>query len=59
MTPRCHGSQKIRLGDNSTACDVVIFVDDLRVLGLTKNEAWQASQQAAALLNHIGIQDAP
>jgi hypothetical protein len=36
-----------------------IFVDDLRVTGPTKNKAWQASQQAAALLNHLGIQDAP
>ena len=50
---------KIRLGDQCIACDVVIFVDDLRVSGPTKNEAWQASQRAAGLLNHIGIQDAP
>jgi hypothetical protein len=50
---------KIRLGDKCIACDVVIFVDDLRVTGPTKNEAWQASQRAAALLNHLGIQDAP
>jgi hypothetical protein len=50
---------KIRLGDNCIACDVVIFVDDLRVTGPTKSEAWQASQRAAALLNHLGIQDAP
>jgi hypothetical protein len=50
---------KIRLADNGIACDVVIFVDDLRVTGPTKNEAWQASQRAAAQLNHLGIQDAP
>jgi hypothetical protein len=50
---------KIRLGDKCIACDVVIFVDDLRVTGPTKNEAWQAAQRAAALLNHLGIQDAP
>jgi hypothetical protein len=30
---------KIRLADNCIACDVVIFVDDLRVTGPTKNEA--------------------
>ena len=50
---------KIRLGDKCIACDVVIFVDDLRVTGPTKSEAWQASQRAAALLIHLGIQDAP
>ena len=38
---------------------MVIFVDDLRVSGPMKNEAWQASQPAAGLLNHIGSQDAP
>jgi hypothetical protein len=50
---------KIRFGDNCIACDVVIFVDDLRVSGPTKDEAWGASQRAAAVLNHLGIQDAP
>jgi hypothetical protein len=50
---------KIRMGDKCIACDVVIFVDDLRVTGPTKAEAWQAAQRAAGLLNHLGIQDAP
>jgi hypothetical protein len=39
--------------------DVVIFVDNLQVTGPTKSKTWQASQQAAASSNHLGIQDAP
>ena len=50
---------KIRFGDQCIACDVVIFVDDLRVTGPTQKEAWQAAQRAAAVLNTLGIQDAP
>jgi hypothetical protein len=50
---------KIRLGDNNIACDIVIFVDDLRVSGPTKSECWQAGQRAAKTINHLGLQDAP
>ena len=50
---------KICLGDNCIACDPAILVDDLQVMDATENEAKQMSQQAAALLNHLGIQDAP
>jgi hypothetical protein len=50
---------KIRFGDKHIACNVIVFVDDPRATGPSKNEAWQASQRAAALLNHLGIQDAP
>jgi hypothetical protein len=49
---------KIRLGDGCIACDLIIFVDDLRVTGPTNREAWEAGQHAAATLNHLGIQDA-
>ena len=50
---------KIRLGDNNIACDLVIFVDDLRVTGPTEYECWQAAQRAAQVINHLGLQDAP
>jgi hypothetical protein len=50
---------KIRLGDNNVACDIVIFVDDLRVTGPTNAECWQAGQRAAKTINHLGLQDAP
>jgi hypothetical protein len=50
---------KIRLGDNSITCDLVIFVDDLRVTGPTSQECWKAGQRSAQVLNHLGIQDAP
>jgi hypothetical protein len=50
---------KIRVGDNNIACDIVIFVDDLRVTGPTGDECWKAGQRAAKVLNHLGLQDAP
>jgi hypothetical protein len=50
---------KIRLGDNNIACDIVIYVDDLRVTGPTKEECWHAGQRAAQILNHLGLQDPP
>jgi hypothetical protein len=50
---------KIRWDDNNIACDIVIFVDDLRVTGPTKNECWKAGQRGAQILNHLGLQDAP
>jgi hypothetical protein len=50
---------KIRLDDNNIACDIVIFVDDLRVTGPTKDECWKAGQRGAQILNHLGLQDAP
>jgi hypothetical protein len=50
---------KVRLGDNNIACDLVIFVDDLRVTGPTSDECWHAGQRAAQVLNHLGLQDAP
>jgi hypothetical protein len=50
---------KIRLSDNNIACDIVIFVDDLRVTGPTKDECWKAGQRAAQTLGHLGLQDAP
>jgi hypothetical protein len=50
---------KIRLGDNNVACDIVIFVDDLRVAGPANAECWQAGQRAAKTINHLGLQDAP
>jgi hypothetical protein len=49
---------KIRLGDNNIACDLVIFVDDLRVSGPTSGECWKAGQRAAQIINHLGLQDA-
>jgi hypothetical protein len=35
---------KICLGDNNIACNIVIFVDDLRVTGPTNAECWQDGQ---------------
>jgi hypothetical protein len=50
---------KIRKGEKLIACDLVIFVDDLRVTGPTREECWKAGQRAAQILNHLGLQDAP
>jgi hypothetical protein len=50
---------KIRVGDKNIACDIVIFVDDLRVTGPSSDECWKAGQRAAQIINHLGLQDAP
>jgi hypothetical protein len=50
---------KVRFGNNNIACDLVIFVDDLRVTGPTSVECWNAGQRAAQVLTHLGLQDAP
>jgi hypothetical protein len=35
------------------------FMDDFRSGGPNKKEAWLAGRQAASILNHLGISDAP
>jgi hypothetical protein len=50
---------KIRLDDLKVPCNIVIFVDDLRVTGPAKGECWKAGQRAAQILSHLGLQDAP
>jgi hypothetical protein len=50
---------KIRVGDKNIACDIVIFVDDLRVTGPSSDECWKAGQRTAQIINHLGLQDAP
>ena len=49
---------KVRSADGKIACDIMIFVDDLRVTGPTQVECWEAGQHAAKALNGLGIQDA-
>jgi hypothetical protein len=50
---------KVRVGDNNIVCDLVIFVDDLRVTGPTSIECWKAGQRTAQILNCLGLHDAP
>jgi len=49
---------KLRKNDGCLACDVFIYVDDLRVTGCTRLEAWKACRKVCSTLNHLGIQDA-
>ena len=49
---------KIRYDDGRVACDVFIYVDDLRTVGPTRDECWQASRTVASVLNWLGLQDA-
>ena len=41
------------------AGDVVTFVDDTRVCGYSKENAWQVVRRVASILQYLGIQDAP
>jgi len=46
------------LSDGQVACDVFIYVDDLRITGMSRQEAWIACRRVTSILNHLGIQDA-
>ena len=45
--------------DGVIACDIFIYVNDLRVTGANKREAWQACCRATSVLCYLGIQDTP
>jgi hypothetical protein len=44
--------------DGSIACDVHVYVDDMRTAGSSEGECWRASQRVSATLASLGIQDA-
>jgi len=44
--------------DGKIACDLFIYVDDLRPTGPTEEDCWAATRRTASILNHCGIQDA-
>ena len=48
---------KIR-ADDMMACVLFTFVDDERIVGATKELAWQASHRRMQIQSYIGIQDA-
>ena len=50
---------KLRLDDGKIACNVVIYVDDLRITGPTCEEAWAACKRVANYLSWLGIQHSP
>ena len=50
---------KVRLDDGRIAADKVIYVDDARPTGSSKEECWKAARRVASMLNYLGIQDAP
>jgi len=50
---------KYRSSDGKIACDMLIYIDDLRLTGPTAEECWAASRRAASVCNWLGIQDAP
>jgi hypothetical protein len=58
-TPSLPWVSKIRLSDASLACDLIIYVDDVRTMGNTFDECKAASRRAASVLNSLEIQDAP
>mmetsp|Transcript_15422 Transcript_15422/g.21970 ORF Transcript_15422/g.21970 Transcript_15422/m.21970 type:complete len:634 (+) Transcript_15422:1647-3548(+) len=49
---------KVRYDDGKVACDVFIYVDDVRTVGPTEPECWQVSRTVASKLNWLGLQDA-
>ena len=57
--PRKPWVYKIRLDDGHIACDIFIYVDDLRITGWSRSEAWKACCRATSILGHLGVQDAP
>lgn len=49
---------KFRKDDGCIACDVFIYVDDIRVTGRNRDEAWKACRRVYSKLNYLGVQDA-
>jgi hypothetical protein len=49
---------KLRFSDGKLAANIFIYVDDTRVTALTKEDCWQATQQAVSMVNSLGIQEA-
>ena len=50
---------KIRSSDGSPAADFFIYIDDERIFAGLEEETWEASHRLAAILQYLGIQDAP
>jgi hypothetical protein len=46
------------LDDQKVAADVFIYVDDARITAPSEEECWQATRQAASIVNSLGIQEA-
>ena len=44
---------------NSIAGDSVTYMDDIRIVGSSAENAWQVGRQLASRLQYFGIQDAP
>ena len=45
--------------DGKIACDKYIYIDDGRLTGPTKLEAWLAARRVCSVLGYFGIQEAP
>ena len=50
---------KTKANDGQILCNIFIYVDDLRVTGPNKAEAWRACCRATSVLNYLGVQNAP
>ena len=50
---------KLNSLQNLLAGDIKAYVDDLRTMGHTMEQAWAIARQVAARLQYLGIQDAP
>lgn len=49
---------KVRSKDKLVANDLFIYVDDLRTVGASEEECYQASRRTGSKLNWLGLQDA-
>ena len=47
---------KIRF-DGQTACEILIYVDDGRVVGPNEELCWRETRRATSILNSLGIHD--
>ena len=56
--PALPSVSKIHLDDNNIACDVFVFVDDLRMTGPTKKECWGVAQRVTQVIDHLELQEA-
>ena len=49
---------KIWLSDGKIAADIVIYVDDLRIMASSRKEAWLAAHKTCSIMSWLGLQDA-
>eukprot|EP00978_Attheya_sp_CCMP212_P011908 scaffold29619_cov63-Attheya_sp.AAC.3 len=44
---------------NNISGDIIAFMDDLRISGAIKEQAWEIARRTTSVLQYLGVQDTP